>query len=56
MSTGIHDKYAVLPHLFAIPHKQARVCVNACTVEGDAVICKEDQKLSAITTFVKLLC
>lgn len=28
-------------HLFAIPHKQVRVCVNPCTIQRDLIICKQ---------------
>lgn len=30
-----------VPHLFAVPHKQVRVCVDPCTVQGDLIICNE---------------
>lgn len=28
-------------HLFAVPHKQVRVCVNPCSVQGELIICKK---------------
>lgn len=42
------------PHLSAVPHKKVRVCMNACTVQGHTVICKEKHNLDAVTIFVKV--
>lgn len=40
-------------HLSAVPHKQVRVCMNACAVQGDTVICKENHNHNVVSYICK---